>query len=46
MAFVALLVLSAVSLSWLHLTVLQLRQASTTPVLASLPGESLAETAS
>jgi NNP family nitrate/nitrite transporter-like MFS transporter len=46
MAFVALLLLSAVSLSWLHVTVLQLRQASTTPVPASLSGESLAEPAS
>ncbi len=45
MAFVAMLLLSGLSLTWLHVTVLQLRQASAQPVPASLPGDSLAEPA-
>jgi len=46
MAFVAMLLLSSISLTWLHVTVLQLRQAASARLPAPLPGDSLAEPAS
>lgn len=46
MAFAALLLLSAGSLAWLHVTVMQLRNASATVAPAQLPIETAAEPAS
>jgi hypothetical protein len=43
MAFTALLVLSVVSLTWLHVTVMQLRQATAAIAPAQRPQDQVAE---